>query len=135
MADALSLKQLNDLTQSILIREIQNKSLQCGLVWSKISQTTYEATNDSNSFYLTRIGHKEITLDVTESGRPYVSFTSTVAPEVVDLFNTVVKIVLGYEEDKKLQEIANLFSRPNRCGKIYNHSMSGGVVGDGTAGL
>jgi hypothetical protein len=113
-----SLLELQDLYQESLVREIIEKTKSCGLTWSSLGGTQFQATEEDTDagvtwdFFVTKtqIGNAtyKYTLDIKKDAVSYISINDGPLPYtsrdsvVKELYEVVEIIVL--EMDSKLKE-------------------------------
>lgn len=122
------LLELQDLYSESLAREILEKTLACGIIWSQVTANQFHATSvDANNvswdFYITQtpVGNTAAkwTMDIKKSSVAYVSISDGPLPitgrdsTVKTLYETVELIVL--QLDAKLKETLQFVQNITDC--------------------
>lgn len=104
MAD--NLFEFQSLSRSIVLTQIYEKTLSCGIVWNAVSPTAYKATvveDKVHDLYLCRVGNGYI-LDVFVDGRNIFSERSLVDSKVEEVY-VLVDTFLKSDNAKRAKEL------------------------------
>lgn len=122
---------LNLLYRKVSVMEMVEKFKSCGLVWSKISPTTYKATNRQASVFwellLTRKQGQEVlvSLDFKKDGFYFFTINSFQEPNLITFFNELE----GNDDYLKDKEIIETLISLRRCNNFqtYDPLITGGL--------
>jgi len=108
----LSINELNFLDQRIFVKELQDRTERKALVWKSLETLVrFKSTELPFDYYLTQMG-AEVVLDVSKEGKFFGSFSSSIHPEIQDIFDYVAFTLKG---DRSLQNTIESIWKIERC--------------------
>jgi|694.fasta_scaffold47047_4 hypothetical protein len=125
-----NLEEMKKISRMALVKELVEKTKNCGLIWHQLSATQHHVKYLDYDFYAARTSQKVYTLDVLKDGKFYRSYNSIFQEEVENLF---IEIELSYGDSNidKYKKIGNFLGRLNGCGNITKNTYNISVVGFG----
>jgi hypothetical protein len=124
----MNLEELKKISRLALMKELIEKTTNCGLIWNKIKPTCYHAQYDKWDFLITRTNAEIYVLDVQKNGNLYRSYNSSTQDGVYDLFTEIefASKEMPIEKYKKLEKfIGKLPTCRDITGSTYNVAVSG----------
>lgn len=128
-----NLEELKSINQTILLKDMIERTKACGLIWNKININLYQIRISIYEFNLSKSSNNVI-LDVTRKGTLYRSYNSYNLPEVEDLFNIVEKLFWNYDKTETLEDLVSGLGELEGCEfDVITDVGSGGLEAGGEA--